>query len=281
GSDLVSSPGGITIGASSSVTAIDTITQSAGGVVEILCDIDQIDVTLNNMVSIGQSARLFSYGNIGIGTTTTIDAETTALLHTYGLAGGGTAAAYTNATSNQTVTVGQNATITAVGNINLTAGNDPTGLTTSTMTASSDAYAQAEGLAGFPDANMGTTATSNATLNVDTGATINSGENTTVGAYPGSPDATQIETTKGSAFWFPINNGGTLTTVTPTTSSQFTNNGTITAGYYHELTIDIPNQQNDGIYSSAITVNSDDYSSLTTSSALKLDYSPSWDPQSF
>ncbi len=281
GSDLVSSPGGITIGASSSVTAIDSITQSAGGVVEILYDIDQIDVNLNNMVSIGQSAKLFSYGNIGIGTTTTIDAETTALLHTYGLAGGGTADAYTNATSNQTVTVGQNAAITAVGNINLTAGTDPTGLTTSTMTASSDAYAQAEGLAGVPYANPGTTATSNATLNVDTGATINSGEDTIVGAYPGSPDATQIGTTEASALWIPIYGGGTLTTVSPTTSSQFTNDGAITAGYYHELTIDIPNQQNAGIYSSTITVNPDGSPSLTTSAALASDYSSSWDPQTF
>ena len=282
GSDLDSSPGGITIGASSSVTAIDSITQSAGGAVEILYDIDQIDVTLNNMVSIGQRSKLFSYGNIGIGTTTTIDAETTALLHTYGFAGGGTADAYTNATSNQTVTVGQNAAITAVGNINLTAGTDPTGLTPSTMTASSDAYAQAEGLAGVPYANPGTTATSNATLNVNSGATINSGEDTTVGAYPGSPDATQIETTEGSVFWVTTNNGGTLTTVTPTTSSQFTNDGTITAGYYHELTIDIPkNQQNAGSYSSAITVNPDGSPSLITPAELASDYNPNFNVQNF
>ena len=240
GSDLVSSPGGITIGATSTANVIDSITQSAGGVVEVLDDIDQIDVNLNNMVSIGQSARLFSYGNIGIGTTTTIDAETTALLHTYGLAGVGTADAYTNATSNQTVTVGQNATITAVGNINLTAGTDPPGLTTSTMTASSDAYAQAEGLVGVPDANWVTTATSNATVDVDSGATINSGEDTIVGAYPGSPDATQIATIEASALFIPINGGGTTTTVTPTTSDNVTLNGTITAGILHDLTIDIP-----------------------------------------
>ena len=240
GSDLVSSPGGITIGASSSVTAIDSITQSAGGVVEILYDIDQIDVTLNNQVQIGQNAKLTSYGNIGIGTNTTIDAVTSADLYTYGLAGGGTADAYTNATSNQTVTVGQNANITAVGNINLTAGTDPTGLTTSTMTASSNAYAQAEGLAGVPYANPGTTATSNATLNVDTGTSISSGADVNIGAYPGSPNATQIGTTESSALWIPINGGGTLTTVTPKTSDNVTLNGTITAGILHDLTIDIP-----------------------------------------
>ena len=281
GSDLVSSPGGITIGAASTANVIDSITQSAGGLVEILNDTDQINVTLNNMVSIGQSARLQSDGNIGIGTDTTIDAETNADLHTYGLSGGGPAEADTDATSNQTVTVGQNATITAVGNINLTAGVDPTGLTTSTMTASSTAYSQAEGLVGVPNAYPGTTATSNAKVNVDSGATISSGRDATVGAYPGSPDATQLGTTVSSALWIPIHGGGTTTTVTPTTSSQFTNDGTITAGYYHELTIDIPNQQNAGSYSSAITVNPDGSPSLITSSELASDYSSSWNAQSF
>src|SRR5208337_2168582 len=147
-----SSPGGITIGAASTANVIDSITQTAGGLVEILKDVDQIDVTLNNLVEIGQSASLQSDGNIGIGTDTTIDAETNADLHTYGLSGGGPAEADTGATSNQTVTVGQNATITAVGNIHRTAGVDPTGLTTSTMTASSTAYSRAEGLVGVPNA---------------------------------------------------------------------------------------------------------------------------------
>ncbi|MGA7499958.1 MAG: hypothetical protein WBX00_24775 [Isosphaeraceae bacterium] len=222
-----------------------------------------------------------SDGNIGTGTDTTIDAETNADLHTYGLSGGGPAEADTGATSNQTVTVGQNATITAVGNINLTAGVDPTGLTTSTMTASSTAYSRAEGLVGVPNAYPDTIATSNAKVNVETGTRISSGRDATVGAYPGSPDATQLGTTESSALWIPIHGGGTTTTVTPTTSAQFTNDGTITAGYYHELTIDIPNQQNPGSYSSAITVNPDGSPSLTTSSALASDYSSSWDAQSF
>ena len=61
--------------------------------------------------------------------------------------------------------------------------------------------------------------------------------------------------------------------MTPTTSSQFTNDGTITAGYYHELTIDIPkNQQNAGSYSSAITVNPDGSPSLITPAELASDY---------
>ncbi len=119
--------GGIDIVASSALNTNDTVTLSAGGAIEGAATDSTIDATLTNSVITGAGDNLTTSGDIGLGTYTTVDAQTNSEASTYGLAAVGTAYATTGVTSNQSVTVGANTTMTAFGNVNLTAGNDPTG----------------------------------------------------------------------------------------------------------------------------------------------------------
>ncbi|MES2789353.1 MAG: hypothetical protein V4719_07010, partial [Planctomycetota bacterium] len=238
GTNPFTNAGGILIVASSTLQAADEVTLATGGVLEGSGVTSKISATLKNAVDIGTQGNFISFNNIGIGTYTTATVTTNSATSTYGLAAFANAIADTTVDSEQTVTVGENTAMLAFRNVNLTAGNDPTGLTTTTISAYSSANAFAEGLAGIPHSNVDTTVTSNTTLNINNGTTISSGQNVTIGAYPGSPGASESGKATGSALGIPV-----ITSYsdnpTPTVSSAVTQNGTITAGIYHELNITI------------------------------------------
>ena len=86
-----------------------------------------LHATLTNSVTTGTGDHLTTSGNIGLGTYTTVDAQTNSEVNTYGLASVGIAYATTGVSTNQTVTVGANTIMSAFGNVNLTPGNEPTG----------------------------------------------------------------------------------------------------------------------------------------------------------
>ncbi len=246
GTDPNTNPGGIDIAASSTLNTDDTVTLTAGGAIEGAGTNSNLDATLTNSVTTGTDDNLTSSGNIGLGTYTTVDAQTNSEVNTYGLAAVGIAYATTGVTTNQSVTVGTNTTISAFGNVNLTAGNEPTGLFNTTMTGLSNAQSYFIGLIAVPQATAVTTLASNASLTIDSGAVVSSGQNVSIGAFPGarSPSA------NGTAYYdtSALSTSASSSTPTESTSSSVTQNGTITAGIYHELDIVIPDDKDAGIY---------------------------------
>ncbi len=183
GTDPNTDPGGIDLCASSTLNTDDTVTLIAAGGIEGAGTNSNLDATLTNSVTTGTDDNLTTSGNIGLGTYTTVDAQTNSEVNTYGLAAVGVALATTGVTTTQSVTVGNNTTLSAFGNVNLTAGNEPTGLFSTSMTGLSNAESYFIGLFAVPQATAVTTLASNATLTINTGAVIDSGQNVTIGAY--------------------------------------------------------------------------------------------------
>jgi hypothetical protein len=252
GRDPVTSPGGIALVASSTLATNDVVTLSSGGGIAGAGVSSTLNGTLTNSVTIGTSDTstgtgdtLTSKGNIGVGTYTTVDALTNAEANTYGGSGVPNATATTNVTTNQTVTVGQKTTITALGDVNLTPGNQPSGFYHTTLSGLSSAQSYFYGVVGVPLATASTDLVSNATLTINSGdpaqnlqTAIQSGHNVTIGAFPGTPKPTA----DGTAHYdgAKLSTSASKSTPTSSTSSSVTDDGTITAGTFHELTINIP-----------------------------------------
>ncbi|HEV3085266.1 MAG TPA: hypothetical protein VGY66_36260, partial [Gemmataceae bacterium] len=276
GTDPVGNPGGIAMVAASAISAVDQVTLTTGGALAGAGVNSELDGTLHNTVTIGTGDNFTSKGNIGAGTYTTVNAQTNAYVSTFGLAVVGSAQATSNVTSTQAVNVGASTTMSAFGNVNLTAGNDPTGLFNTTMNGQATAQGYVRGLIAIPVASATAALTSNASLSIGTGDQINSGQNVTIGAFPGVPTSTANGTGHGYELGFIPATDGSSSQSSPT-SSTVTQNGTITAGIYHELNITIPNDQSSGNFSSTITTNPDGspYASYTSS------FSPSFSAPNF
>jgi len=242
GTDPNTNPGGITLVASSVVNTNDQVTLTTGGAIEGAGVNSSLSATLNNQVTIGSGGMFTSQGNIGVGTYTSVLAQTNSEVTTYGAAAVGVADASTNVTSNQSVEVGAS-TMTAIGNVNLTAGNDPAGRFFTVISGTANAIGYVRGLIAIPAATASTTLVSNASLTIDAGAHINSGQNTTIGAFPGVPTAQADGTGHGYELGFIPATDGT-STPSSSASSTVTENGTITAGIFHELTINIDGNGN-------------------------------------
>ncbi len=275
GTDPVANPGGIALVASSTLTTNDTVTLSSGGAIAGASVTSTLNATLNNTVTIGSGGTTNSHdsftsdGNIGLGTYTTVNAQTNAEANTYGGSGVGTSTATSDVTTNQGVTVGQGTTIMAVGEVGLTPGNAPSGLNSDNTVMSGLANAQTYfyGLIGVPLATATTDLVSSATLTIDSNVGIQSGQSVSIGAFPGTPTPTAV----GTAHY----DGGKLSTSASSsnseesTSSTVTDNGTIMAGIYHELDITIPNDGSasspTGGWSQTVQINPDGspYASFT------------------
>ena len=279
GTNPVSNPGGIVVEAANNLTSDDLVTLATGGVVQGAGVTSTINATLTNSATIGSNDSLTSNGNIGVGTYTTATAETNAEGYTYGLAAVGIANATTSIVSKQTVSVGGGTTMTAFGNVNLAAGNDPTGQNSTLLSGTSNAQAYTEGLAGIPSATPTTSITDKTCLTINSGSQIESGLNVTLGAFPGSPNASEVGATRYAVLGIPETNNFSSSPAT-TTSSSVTQDGTITAGIYHQLTITIPDDDSAGSgFSKTINISPDGPSNLplTFSSA----FNNSFDAPSF
>ena len=242
--DTTTNPVGILVLATSTLTADDLVTLTTGGLIEGSGVTSTINGTLNNTVAFGTNDQFTSAGNIGVGTYTTVSAQTNAEANTYGLAASSAAKATTSVTSNQTVTVGDGTTMTAFGNVNVTAGNDPTGQNSTLISCTANAQSYSEDLIGVATANPTTTVSSNTTLTMGTstgdGGKIYSGRNVTIGAFPGSPGAVQVSGAHYSILFIPAANNSNSSFGTETTSADVTLYGTIDAGIYNTLTVTIP-----------------------------------------
>jgi len=255
GTDPVNNPGGIAMVAASTISAIDQVTLTSGGALAGGFVNSELDGTLHNTVTIGTGDTFTSKGNIGAGTYTTVNAQMNAYVSTFGLAVLGSADATSNVTSTQAVNVGASTSMSAFGNVNLTAGNDPTGLFNTSMNGQTSAQGYVRGLIAIPLAQATSTMTSLTSLSIASGDQINSGQNVTIGAFPGVPTSTANGTGHGFELGFiPATTDGS--TPSSTTSSTVTQNGTITAGIYHELNITIPIDPS-SFFSKTITTNPD------------------------
>ena len=256
GTDPDTNPGGIKLIASSTLATTDTVTISSGGAIAGASVTSILNATLNNSVTTGSNDSFTSDGNIGLGTYTTVNAETNAEVNTYGAGGVGTSTAGSIVTTTHSVAVGQGTTMMAAGDVNLTPGNEPSGLYNTVMSGLSSAQSYFYGLVGVPLASATTNLISNASLTIGEDAEISSGQNVSIGAFPGTP----TPTADGTAHY----DGGSLSTSASSstheesTSSSVTDNGTITAGIYHELNIKIPSDSSStGDSNQTIQINPD------------------------
>lgn len=231
-----SSPGGIAVLAKNVLLAIDEVTLSTGGIIQGAGTDSTITATLTNLVSVGNSTQWTSWGDLGIGSVVDAEVETSSSVSTGGLAAVGTASATTKITSNQTVSIGANSTMTAFGDLQVSAGDDPTTQTGSIVDGDAQGQGFIYGAIAIPSVSATSTVVSNTTLTINSGAVLNSGRNAMIGADPGDATATAEFTSHGFELGFiPFTATGGDHTATPT--STVTNNGTINAGIYHQMTI--------------------------------------------
>ena len=134
------------------------------------------------------------------------------------------------------------------GNVNLTPGivQIPGGLASDTnLAGGTGAQGYVTGLLSIPSASASANFTSNAALTIDPEATIGSGQDTIIGAYPGTPSPTADGTGHASEVGFiPVKGGSSK--ATPHATSTVMQDGAITAGSYHQLTVTIPNDGSAG-----------------------------------
>jgi hypothetical protein len=235
---------GITMLASTVLMTNDTVSLQTGGVLEGSGASSTLNANVTTAVTIadalaGNPNQLISQGNINIGTDTQVSAATMALVNTWGLATVGHAGANTNVTSNQTITLGSNTSVLGIGTVNVTAGFDPTALQLTSINAVADAEGYVYGLIAIPGANASAPVTSNVAVVQGTGSSVASATDITIGAYNGTTVQAPHASGHGYELGFiPVSVDGTGS-VTPTTSSTVTINGTVTAGIYHDQEITI------------------------------------------
>lgn len=231
-------PADINLVASSVLHHSDEVTLSTGGVIQGAGTSSTLHATLGNNVSIGASDVLVSQGQINAGTFTQAYATATALVSTWGLAAIGSASALADVDTNQSVSVGVGASLTAFDNINLTAGQDPLGVYGTIMIGGASAQGYVRGLIAVPYAYAETKMHNNTSLLVNSGVVVQSGQNVTLGGYRGTLTAAADGTGHGYELGFiPVTIG--LDKGETASTSNVTINGTVTAGMYHDLTVDI------------------------------------------
>ncbi len=256
GTDPVANPGGIVIVASSSLSANDQVTLTSGGALAGAGVDSSLTGNLTNAVAIGTNGNFTSDGNIGAGTYSTVNAQAISEVDTWGLAVVGSASAEMNIVSNQKVNVGATTTMIAQGNVNLTPGNDPSQMFNTVLNGNANAVGYVRGLIAVPVTSATTSLTSNTALTIASGDVIQSVQNVNIGAYAGKPNGAAVGTGNGFELGFvPLTtNGGSTPAIA--TSSVVTQNGTITAGVDHELSITIPDNTQSG-FTSTVNVNPD------------------------
>jgi len=273
GTDAVQNPGAIYLASNTSLGGSDQSSLNTGGAIAGAAVSASLNATLTNSISTGANDRLFSFGNVDLGNWAIVNASTSALVNTWGLAAVGSASASSDITVNQSVFVGQNTKITGIGNVNLTAGADPSGSWNTSLLDSAYAEGYVRGLIAIPLASASNNLTSNASLTISTGAQIISGQNTTIGAYQGRLTPQVDATGHGYELGFiPVTDGSS--SANTTTTSTLTDNGTVTAGAYHNLTITIADCRDvAGVYCSQV--------SQISGMPVLSSWNPAFDPQAY
>jgi filamentous hemagglutinin family protein len=272
GTDAVLNPGAIYLASNTNIGGFNQSSLSTGGAIAVAVVSDTFNATIANTVTTGKNNSLYSYGNVALGNWALVNAGNSALVNTYGLAAVGDANARSDLTLNQSVFVGENTKITGIGNVNLSAGAEPMGNFNTELRYSTFAKGYVRGVIAVPLATARNNLTSNAALTISTGAEIISGQNTTIGAYQGRLTPQVDATGHGFILGFiPVTSGSP--SVNTTTTSTVTNNGSVTAGAYRNLTITINDCKDAGAYCSVVEQSSG--MPVTTS------WNATFDPQAY
>jgi len=258
GLDPFTAPGDINLVASSVLHHSDEVTLTTGGLIQGAGVGSTLHATLDNDVDIGANDTLVSQGGINAGTFTQAYATSTALVSTWGLAAIGSATAYADVDTHQSVTVGTDASLTAFDNINLTAGQDPQGIYGTIMIGGASAQGYVRGLIAVPTAYAESKMHNDTSLDIGSGAVVQSGQNVTLGGYRGTLTASADGTGHGYELGFiPVTIGSDKGETKST--SNVTINGSITAGMYHDLTVDIALNPAAGSFTPGITIHDGGY----------------------
>ena len=237
GADPVHNPGGIITTAIAHATINDTVSLTAGGLIQGAGVNSTVNATFNNTIVTGASNDWQTWGEIQAGTYSLANVKTDSAVSTYGLAGVGVAIGETILTSNDVVTIGGGGTVLrGFGNVNLTPGRVGGGSFETTLIAQSNATGYVRALIAIPDATATARSYANATLTVASGASIESAQNVILGGYHGFLQGSASGVGHGYQLFF------IPTTQRDSRSSTASNakvdiNGSVTAGIYHDLNI--------------------------------------------
>jgi sugar lactone lactonase YvrE len=226
--------GSITVVASHQLQTSDKVMMESGGLLTGAGVNSKITAALTNSVTLGDNSSLQSAGDIHVGTYTTANATTNAYVSTWGLAGLGSATATIGITSEQNVTVGTGSKIMALGNVNLTAGKDMSTNNQTSLAGKSLASGFIIGLIAVPVTKGETNLTSRAALDIKSGAEVRSVGNIQIAANPGAA----LPTSNAFGFGNGIKSKD-FGSVTPETSGVLTQSGTVEAGIWSDLRLEI------------------------------------------
>jgi filamentous hemagglutinin family protein len=235
GFDPVSSPGAISVLATTSLSGNDSAYLSTGGAIQGAGVTSKLNATVNNNITLNDGVTMTSYGSVTIGTYTNSTASTKALVNTWGAAAVGVAEATTEVTTNQTVTVGA-ASIFGFDNVYVTAGRYGFGYYDTILNNSSDAHGYVRGVIAIPDATATTNLKNFTSMSLAAGGVLSSAQDVYVGGYTGTLTPGVSSAGHGYELGFiPV----TRSNDNPDqqSSSNVALNGTITAGLFHDLNI--------------------------------------------
>lgn len=254
GDDLLTSPGHINLLADTHLTGNDVISLSTGGALEGAGVENDYDATVNNAVTMGATDTFLTFGNFNAGTYTISSVSIQALASTWGVLGAiADAEADLSIVTNQSVTLGAGSVVEVYGNANLTAGQNPADATATVMNGGAQAESYVRSLIAIPVAHAGTDLTNNTSLTIASGSIVNAGQNVTVGSYMGQVLPQADGTGHGFELGFiPATNGGEHALAHGTSTAQI--DGTVTAGAYNDLEINIADCKDQGVYCDQIQV---------------------------
>ncbi|NMY52176.1 leukotoxin LktA family filamentous adhesin [Pseudomonas sp. WS 5011] len=193
---------------------------------------------LNNTVTIGANGALFSSGSLGAGTYSQAGMSLEALASTWGVAGLADARVDGDLNSNQLLSVGSNTKLEALGNITLSAGDDPEGLWQNTLQLNSVAHSSVRGLIAIPAARADADIVNQANTVLASGSQVLAARNVRVGSYYGLVSALADGEARGYQLGFiPVTSRNSNANISRNIAATL--NGTLLAGRYNELLINI------------------------------------------
>ncbi len=268
GTDPYANPGLIDITADDIITAADTTNLNTGGAISAAGANSSTYVTDTNKVTIGNSSRLLSLGDIDIGTYAIDGIANSALVHTYGLAGGAGAIANSIITANQSVAIGNTVDMLAYGNVNIMAGRSGDGLWFSLFGPDAIAASYVRAIIPIPVADATATVRQNNNVTFGTGGYVHSGSSIDLETYQGT---TNLQADgEGHAYilgFIPVSATDSNTSATGSGTVQL--GGNFVAGYFHDMTINITNS------------NSANGLDETSGAPIHYNYSSAWNPTTF
>ncbi|WP_307719045.1 beta strand repeat-containing protein [Massilia glaciei] len=190
GDPLGTAPGNLRINAGNTVVATDSSTVTAGGAFTGLTSKSSTSVASTNTVTLGAGSKLYSVGDLELGTYSQATVVNDAFAHGYGLAGGAGGSAVTDINVNQKIDIGNNAQLDSWGNMRVTAGQAQSALNQNFLSARAENQVYFDGAFNGTDPHARARIHNNGEINVGAGARLDSVRNIVLGTVAGVTSAT-------------------------------------------------------------------------------------------